>query len=280
MPRRNPLIPQADPDVRARRIAGALFFATCCSVFGVRALRWETSTLADDPALLWRALAFTVTLMGILLAHELGHYAMARAHGIRLTLPWFLPAPVMVGTLGAIIRLEEAPRDRVGLLEMGAAGPLAGLGMVVGAMAVALWGGGASGGVELASPLLWKALSWLLVGEVVPLGTGDPVAFAAWLGCLLTAMNLLPFGQLDGGHVLGALWPRGAVAVGWLTTAGLLLGGLVWPGWAVWAAVLHLLGTREPVRVRRDDGFPSGRPLVLALGCVLAFVLCVVPVPL
>ncbi|MCB9676484.1 MAG: site-2 protease family protein [Alphaproteobacteria bacterium] len=249
-------------------------------MFFVRVWRWEEATLAEDPVQLERALLFTGTLMAILLAHELGHYAVARSHGFRLSLPWFLPAPILVGTLGAIIRLEEEPRTRAGLLEMGAAGPLAGLCVVGVAMTWRMVAGGADGGTELATPLLWKALSLGVHGEVLPLGTADPVGFAAWLGCLLTAMNLLPFGQLDGGHVLAALTPRWARAVGWGTTAALLLAGLVWPGWAVWAAVLHLMGARHPVQVRRDDGFPRGRPLLVAGLAVLAFALCFVPIPL
>lgn len=280
MARRNPLIPAPDPDERSRRIAGALFFATCCSVFAVRVLRWEEATIADDPGMLWRALAFTGALMGILLAHELGHYAVARAHGMHLSLPWFIPAPVMVGTFGAIIRLEETPRDRTSLLEMGAAGPLAGLAVVVGLMSWRLSVGGFEGGETLGTPLLWASLSWLSTGEVQPVSTGDPVAFAAWLGCLLTAMNLLPFGQLDGGHVVAALAPRSARAIGWITTLVLLLAGLWWPGWAVWAAALHLLGAREPVSTRRDEGLPGRRALAMAMAALLAFVLCVVPVPL
>jgi membrane-associated protease RseP (regulator of RpoE activity) len=259
-----------------------LFFSTCCSVFFVRVWMWEPGAVADDPRQLERALWFTATLMGILLAHELGHYAVARSHGFSLSLPWFLPAPILVGTLGAIIRLEEDPRDRAGLLEMGAAGPLAGLLVVVVAFSARLAAGteGLDGGTTLGTPLLFAGLSWVWTGEVAQLGTADPVGFAAWLGCLLTAMNLLPFGQLDGGHVLNALVPRWARAVGWATTLALLLGGLVWPGWAVWAALLHLMGARHPVQVRRDEGLPTGRPLLVAVLAVLAFVLTFMPVPL
>ena len=251
-------------------------------MFFVRVWMWEPGSIAEDPGQLERALWFTATLMGILLAHELGHYAVARAHGFSLSLPWFLPAPILVGTLGAIIRLEEDPRDRAGLLEMGAAGPLAGLAVVVVAFCARLAFGldGLDGGTPLATPLLFGGLSWLFTGEVAVLGTADPIGFAAWLGCLLTAMNLLPFGQLDGGHVLAALVPRWARAVGWFTTGGLLLAGLWWPGWAVWAAVLHLMGARHPVQVRRDEGVPVGRPLGVAVLAVLAFVLTFMPVPL
>ena len=281
MARRNALVPAPDPEVRSRRIAGVLFFTTCCSVFFVRLFFWEPGSVADDPGQLTRAWVFTATLMGILLAHELGHYAVAQLHGFRLSLPWFLPAPILVGTLGAVIRREEAPRTRAGLLEMGAAGPFAGM-VVVGCAMVGrlLLGEGSTTGTPLASPLLWQALSWLVEGEVVPLNTADPVGFAAWLGCLLTGLNLVPFGQLDGGHVLAALTPRWAERIGWVTTALLLVGGLWWPGWAVWAAVLHLLGARVPVEVRRDSGLPTGRPLIVAACTGLLWIAVLMPVPL
>lgn len=281
MARRNALLPEPDPEVRARRIAGALFFTTCCSVFFVRLFFWEPGSVAEDPGQLTRAWVFTATLMGILLAHELGHYAVARHHGFRLSLPWFLPAPILVGTLGAVIRLEEAPRTRAGLLEMGAAGPFAGMAVVVVAMCGRLLlGEGSPTGTSLSTPLVWRGLSWLLHGEVVPLHTGDPIGFAAWLGCLLTALNLLPFGQLDGGHILAAVTPKWAERLGWGTTVVLLIGGLWWPGWAIWAAVLHLMGARIPVEARRDDGLPKGRPLVVAAAAVVLWFAVVMPVPL
>lgn len=277
--RRNPLLDIPDRDTRSRRIAGVLFFATCTSVFVVRWWRWETGD-AWDTLSMWNAWSFTLTLMTILLAHELGHYAVARGHGFRLSLPWFLPAPVLVGTLGALIRLEQPPRDRTGLLEMGAAGPLAGAVVVVLVMVGRLtFGTGATGGTEIAAPLLWSGLSWILTGAVVPLDTADPVAFAAWLGCLLTSMNLLPIGQLDGGHVVAALSPRWSRLVGWGTTLALLLAGLWWPGWAVWAGLLHVLRATEPLEVRRPERPPGRRAMGLAAACAVTFVLTLTPKP-
>lgn len=265
--------------MRARRIAGGLFFATCTSVFVVRVVFWETGAVVDDPAQLERALVFTCVLMGILLAHELGHYAVARGHGFRLSLPWFIPAPILVGTLGAIIQLEESPKTRSGLLEMGAAGPIGGVVVVVAAMIGGILTGQVDGGTELSRPLLWHGLSWVLMGESVPLTTADPVGFAAWLGCLLTAMNLLPFGQLDGGHITAAAFPAWASRIGWGTTALLLAGGFIWPGWAVWAGILHLLGTRLPV-VPKTSAPLSRRARGVGAVSVLVWILCFTPVPI
>jgi membrane-associated protease RseP (regulator of RpoE activity) len=267
-----------DPDTRERRIAGALFLATCCSVFGVYLWRWQAVPGFDGG---WRALAFTTTLMGILLAHELGHYAAGRAHGIRLAMPWFLPAPVLVGTFGAIIRWGDVPRTRSALLEMGAMGPLAGLVAVVGVVVVWLWGGPvgeADGGLVLARPLLWWVLSFGLTGAAPPeVSTQDPLAFAAWIGTLVTSMNLLPIGQLDGGHVAAALWPGRARTIARAATVLALVMGLLWPGWAVWVALAWLMGT--PSEAPRDARPPDRRARRVAWLTAFAFVSTVTPVP-
>ena len=278
------LIRRPDPDARDRRIAGALFFATCTSVFLVYLFGWERQPLLAHPDVPLRALGFTATLMGILLAHELGHFAVARVHGFRLTMPWFLPVPFLVGTLGAIIRMEERPRGRNGLLEMGAAGPLAGLVVIIGVMALRLGMGDVEAvgdeGWTLARPPLWGLMGLALTGGAPPpMSTQDPLAFAAWIGCLVTAMNLLPFGQLDGGHVLAACWPRGARAVGWATTGALLLAGTIWPGWALWAALLHVMGTRHPVEPRVAETELSWRAVGVAIAAAVGFALCFTPVP-
>ncbi len=277
------LVDRPDPDVRERRIAATLFVLTCTSVFGVNAWRWSAGAPWTEPAVMFDALLFTCVLMGILLAHELGHWLVAQAHGFSLSMPWFLPAPFLIGTLGAVIRLRDEPRTRTGLLEMGAAGPLAGLAVVVAALVVWLRGEGTVGVDELtlARPAIVHVLSWVVTGASAPeMSARDPVAFAAWLGCLLTAMNLLPFGQLDGGHVMSALLPDHAGRVGWLVTALLLVGAAFWPGWGVWVIVLHLLGAREGLRPRRSDRPLTPRARWVAGAAALAFVLCFTPVPM
>jgi len=276
------LVPRPDPAVRERRIAGLLFFATCCSVFAVNLVRWEGEVGAVEAA--GRSLVFTTTLMAILLAHEMGHYAVARHHGFRLSMPWFVPVPFLVGTLGAIIRLRELPRTRGGLLEMGAAGPLAGLVVVAVVLAVRLVLGGpeptGEEALAFARPMLWWVLSAALTTSEPPVVTlADPLGFAAWIGCLLTAMNLLPFGQLDGGHVVRAIAPRLATTATWITTGALVLGGLAWPGWALWVVVLHLLGARRPIAVRREQEPLPRRSRWVAGAAAAALLLCFTPVP-
>lgn len=275
-----PLVSKPDPARRERWIAASLFFATCCTVFLVNWIGWQGLDAAGG----WRALGFTVALMTILLTHELGHVGIARVHGFSLGWPWFLPFPWLVGTLGAVIRLRETPRTRTGLLEMGAAGPLVGLVAVVAVGVVWALSGPAPAtapeGIVLHAPLLLQALHLLGTGALVDgLTPADPLGFAAWLGCLVTAMNLIPLGQLDGGHVLSALWPSRARLVGRIATVVLLVAGLVWPGWAVWAAVLALMGARHAVPVRQRDTPPSYRARWVAVAALGAFLITFTPVP-
>lgn len=276
------LVPRPDPALRERRIAAILFCCTCVTVFVVHWLTWQDPTTGVRAGL--RALGFTVALMAILLAHELGHIVVARAHRFRLGLPWFLPFPFLVGTLGAVIRLRETPRTRTALLEMGAAGPLVGLAAVV-VVSIAWVGvgpvvGESMAGVTLSTPAIMHLVHLGLTGElaagVVPT---DPLGFAAWIGCLVTAMNLVPLGQLDGGHIAGALFPRAASAIGWVCTGLLLALGLLWPGWAAWVLVLHLMGARHRADVR-DAGPPvSTRSQWVAGSAGVAFALCFTPIP-
>jgi membrane-associated protease RseP (regulator of RpoE activity) len=276
------LVPRPDPARQERRVAAALLVATCITVFAVHWLTWQDP--ATGPRAGIRAVGFTAALMGILLAHELGHVVVARSHRFVLGLPWFLPFPFLVGTLGAVIRLREAPRDRTGLLEMGAAGPLVGLGAIaVVAVAWVLAGpvvGEQTEGVRLATPLVLHAVHVVFTGALAsPVAPTDPLGFAAWIGCLVTAMNLVPLGQLDGGHVASALWPRFARRIGWGSTAGLLALGLFWPGWAVWAVMLHLMGARHRAPVRDESQPVSGRGRWVAAAAALAFVACFTPIP-
>ncbi|MCO4747591.1 MAG: site-2 protease family protein [Proteobacteria bacterium] len=253
--------------------------ATCASVFAVRALQWDAGAGRG----LFDALVFTFVLIGILLAHELGHYITARVYGFRLSLPLFLPIPVWIGTLGAIIDVREYPRSRGGLVAMGAAGPLAGFAVVVMVAAVAMARGldpvGADEPFVLSTPLLFRALGWW-TGEGTQISTGDPLAFAAWIGCLVTAINLLPFGQLDGGHAFSALWPERASTAAWVVTGGLLALALWWPWWMVWAIALQVLGARQPMKVRNGAQPPT--PLERRLGLLLipVFVLCFTAMPI
>jgi membrane-associated protease RseP (regulator of RpoE activity) len=256
--------------------------------------------------------------MAILLAHEMAHYVVARMHGFRLSLPYFIPFPAAFGTFGAIIRLKSLPRSRTALLEMGAAGPLAGF--VLAVLAIAL---GLPGTLEIAAPEVimpwppelhapaeagwlsrmlapilpafepgtvplmilanppimdWMG-SWILGAPPGRYASLDPLATAGWVGCLLTAINLVPIGQLDGGHVTGALWPAWAARLsrGFLGLA--LLGGILWTGWAFWAVLLVVMGAHQSLPVPENPPLsPRARWVAFATG--LAFICCFMPAPI
>jgi len=219
------------------------------------------------------AATFATCVLAFFVAHEAGHLVAARRAGVAAEPPWFLP-------LGAVMRLREAPPTRSALLDIGAWGPLAGVGALAALLVVRLALGGpmpAEGSLALGTPALW----WLVAapfGGGAP-STSDPVAAAFCLGALVTALNLVPFGQLDGGHVVAALWPARAVAIGWFVTAVLLVAGAWWPGFAVWAAVIHLAGSRWPLRARKEHAAPGPRSRGVAIAVGIAFVLCVLARP-
>src|SRR2546423_8870391 len=188
-------------------------------------------------------LPFAATLLAILVVHEFGHYFTARARGAAVSLPYFIPAPpviFMAGTLGAIIRMRSAGRDRNSLFDIAAAGPLAGLAVAVPAMIVGLaWSAVVpappSGHVAFGDSLLTRLLVQLRFGAV-PAGFmvfTHPMADAAWAGFLVTALNLFPAGQLDGGRISYALFGRHHRAIGKGTVAALVLVGVATALWDV-----------------------------------------------
>lgn len=254
------------------------------------------------PADWWRALlagwSYAVPLLGILLAHELGHYLTARRYAVDVSPPYFLPWPFwpfIVGTLGAFIRLRAPVADRRQLLDIGAAGPLAGFVVALPVLVIGLLLSGTSGQeVGVADLLLeidgqtWvlghSLLTWTLTAAIHP-GAGDvilhPAAFAGWIGVIVTMLNLLPIGQLDGGHILYSVAPRAQRPVALVAWLALLALSLLWLGWGVWA-VLLLVGTRG--RLAHVPVVDVYRPVprrrrALALACGALFAASFTPVP-
>ncbi|HWR97867.1 MAG TPA: site-2 protease family protein, partial [Candidatus Methanoperedens sp.] len=197
-------------------------------------------------------------LLLILGAHESAHFLTSRRHGVRSTLPLFIPAPTLVGTFGAVIRIESPIPDRRSLLEIGLAGPLAGFlvalplgvaGLRLSHVALPVSGGdGAATGLGLGSSLVFTLLERAVLGPLP--GEASlvlhPVAFAAWIGFFVTAINLLPIGQLDGGHVLYALTERRQEGISRGALLALAPLGFLWWGWFLWGGVLLLMGLRHP----------------------------------
>ncbi len=217
-----------------------------------------------DPEFLLAGLPFSVTLLTILMAHEMGHYLTARHYNVDATLPFFLPAPTPIGTLGAFIRIRSAILSKRILFDIGIGGPLAGFAVLLGplaagvAMSKIVPGIAARGDMIFGTPLLLRLFEMIVwPGRPVADIYLHPVARAAWVGLLATALNLLPIGQLDGGHVLYAFLGE---RTKWLSRAFVvvlvLMGIFVAYSWLVWAALMIVFGMRHPAIV---DPSPVGR---------------------
>lgn len=207
-----------------------------------------------DPALLWMGLLFSIPALTILLAHEMGHYVACRIYGLPCTPPYFLPVPLNFGTFGAFIRIKAPIRSKRELFDVGIAGPIAGF---VTLIPFLLYGVahsqpgrlGGDGTVLLPGRCLAIELAtWLFHGR---LGPGmvlnlHPVAMAAWLGLLATAINLLPLGQLDGGHILYAATGRLQRRLALPLLIGLGLMGFLWLGWVLWCVIILVIGLYHP----------------------------------
>jgi membrane-associated protease RseP (regulator of RpoE activity) len=231
--------------------------------------------LSVHPVFVSEGLKFAVPLLLILLAHEMGHYVAARRHHLRSTPPFFLPMPVPMpfspGTLGAVMRLKQPIRTRAQLLDIGAWGPIAGFVVAVPTLLVGL---ALSQVREFPhdAPLVYfsEPILFRLAARVVFFpgltGTEDimlhPIAWAAWWGLLVTALNLLPFFQLDGGHIAYAIFGRAHRRWARPMLAGLVLLAAFWPGWALWAAILVLVGPEHPPIPGEDEPLDHGRRIV------------------
>lgn len=244
-------------------------------------------SLLSDPAVVRMSLLYVFVLIGILLGHELGHYLACRRYGIDSTLPYFMPFPNLIGTLGAFIKIRSPIRRKHELFDIGAAGPLTGFLLALPAMAyglsqsrVAVEASG-DGWLSLGDPLLLKLLSGVFSPH--PQAAAlllHPVAFAGWVGMLVTAFNLFPIGQLDGGHVVYALFGRRARLIAVLALfAFVVLGVFFWVGWFVWAVLILVVGLKHPPILDENAPLSVGRKL-LAAALVLIFVLSFIPDPI
>ncbi|HEX3876075.1 MAG TPA: site-2 protease family protein [Bryobacteraceae bacterium] len=205
-----------------------------------------------NPRMLLGGLPFSMTLLAILTAHEFGHYCAALAHGVDSSLPYFLPSPGL-GTFGAFIRVRSPIYSKRVLFDIGAAGPLAGFVFILPALGIGLAFSKVIPGVAHHGDLQFGAsvLQWAVSHLIFPGVRLDdlylhPVARAAWVGMFMTSMNLLPVGQLDGGHILYSLFPRRHKTISKLLCVVMLPMGVFWYGWAFWGAVLLLIGRRHP----------------------------------
>ena len=292
---------------------GVLLLATCFTTLVVGA-RMEDNFLNNKPiftygdetlpmfAIGWvlqhpknllLGIPFSLSLLCFLLAHEMGHYLYCRRYGISATLPFFIPAPWTFGTFGAVIRIRSGIRSRTALFDIGIAGPIAGFVVALVVLAISLGlskpmpVGAAKADLELNYPLIFHGVARVLTWAHVKQGAIGlpldrvllhPTALAAWLGMFATALNLLPGGQLDGGHVVFSLAPSAHKFVSRLTIIVLLpMAYYLWTGWLVWAILLQLSSFRHP-QVAEWPRVSGVRLWVAGLGLVL-LVLTLTPAP-
>jgi membrane-associated protease RseP (regulator of RpoE activity) len=264
---------------------GVAHYLSFASEFGRRPVGLSWSTLADG---LW----YSLTLLGILGAHEFGHYYYCRRYNVDATLPYFIPAPIpLTGTLGAVIKIREAFPTRTVLFDIGVGGPIAGFVVLVPALFIGMslsqvvpvpTGAGV---FYMGEPLLFQWAARLNFGVLPADQTINihPMVFAAWFGMLATALNLLPFGQLDGGHITYATLGRWATPISVatvLTAIVLTYNSSSWMFMTVMMLLmLVLLGPRHPRLVYEHEPLAPSRVWIAVLALVI-FILCFTPVPI
>lgn len=244
-------------------------------------------------------LSFSVPLMAILLVHEMGHFLTARRNRVQATYPYFIPAPFpsvfIIGTFGAFIRMKSPPRSRSVMFDVGAAGPWAGMVLAIPVVIIGLKLSQitpldrSAGGFELGNSILFYGLArWVLgVDPNTVMVNLHPIAFAGWLGLFVTALNLLPVGQLDGGHVIYALfggWHRlisllSVIACALMAVVPWIVGWPYWGGWMLWAVLLLFLGLGHPLALDTQTPLDPARRLGGWLSLAL-FAMTFIPVPI
>jgi membrane-associated protease RseP (regulator of RpoE activity) len=245
--------------------------------------------LTERPGELVNGIPFALTLLLILVTHELAHFVCSKLHRVPASLPLFIPGlPILVGTFGAIIRLRGPILERKALFDIGISGPLAGFFVALVALVAGLHWSKVEMGISADSPfvvgrsLLLDLVISLVMGDM-PAGSSinlHPMAEAAWFGLFVTCLNLIPIGQLDGGHVAYAMWGERQRAIAFTALPILLLLGYVgWHGWIVWVCMAGLLGFSHPAIPRPDSALGATRTW-LGRVTVLLFVLIFPPFPI
>lgn len=268
-----------------------LFFATMLTTFG-------TAYILNDSFA--GAAWFSGGIMSILLAHEMGHYVMCRKYGVPASLPYFIPFPPLInpfgippiwnpfGTMGAVIKMEGRMPSRRVLFDIGAGGPIAGLVLTIPAIYFGLQmseivpvDDSMEGGIIFGESLLFKALAWLAVGDVDPNYNImlHPLGFAGWAGLFVTALNLFPIGQLDGGHVMYALFgERSRFIYPVVLAIFILIAIRYYPGWILLILLLFLIRIDHPPTMDPHTGLDPGRRVMAVLMFIL-FLVSFTPVP-
>jgi membrane-associated protease RseP (regulator of RpoE activity) len=241
--------------------------------------------VGHDPSLLLAGVPYSLTLMAILLAHEFGHYFACRYHGIHATLPYFLPAPTLIGTFGAFIWIRSPIYTRRALFDVGVAGPIAGFILILPAlvsgvaMSKVIPGVAIHGDIIFGTPLIMQVFERIFFPGISAADISlHPVARAAWAGLLATALNLLPIGQLDGGHILYAFFGEKHRWLSRLFIFALIPLGIFYSwSWLAWAAILFFVARRHPVIF--DQSKPGRTRAILGWASLAIFLFSFTPIP-
>jgi membrane-associated protease RseP (regulator of RpoE activity) len=231
---------------------------------------------------------YSIAIMSILLAHEMGHYVMCKRHGIPATLPFFIPMPLTIfGTMGAVIAMQRIIPNRRALFDVGIAGPLAGLILAFPAIIIGLKYSTVidpttfqQPTISMGEPLVFQFIRYLIFG---PLPEGldvlvHPLAFAGWVGLFVTALNLLPVGQLDGGHIAYALFGKNSKYIYYLAFAVFAVSAFFFPGWILMLILLAFFFFKHPSPA--DDFTPIDKKRkILGILMFVVFILSFTPVP-
>jgi membrane-associated protease RseP (regulator of RpoE activity) len=263
-----------------------LFVLTFFSMLVAGTLQKGVNILSE-PQRIFEGLPFALSLMVILLSHELSHFFASKKHHTKATLPYFIPAPSIIGTFGAFIKMKSPIVTRKALVDIGASGPI--MGFLISCIAVIV---GLSysnvvrvedtqGGLGLGDSLLFSFLTRMILG--VPPDSYDillhPVAFAGWIGFFVTSLNLIPIGQLDGGHIAYALMGERQGALSKVLVGILFLLGLFyWEGWMVWAVLMLILGLKHPPVIYWEVPLERGRRVTGAVALII-FIITFIPLP-
>lgn len=256
---------------------------------------FPASWTISHPERLLAGWPFAAAVMLFFLSHEMGHYLYCRRYGIRATLPFFIPMPSPIGTMGAVILIRSRIRSRTALFDVGVAGPIAGFVVAFAMLVISLgWAkpavsGPVPGDLQIGFPLIFPLLHHILAGLGLAHGTAGlplrrmllhPTSIAAWVGMYATALNLLPAGQLDGGHIVYALVPRAHKVISWMTVAALIYLGISNYGWWVWAGIITVMNvfTLRQEQAPEFPGLPASRwMLALFAGIMLMLTITASP---
>ena len=272
------------------RIHLVLFFLTVFTTLLAGALM-EGAKILENPLELFKGIPFSFTLMFILGTHEFGHYYYAQKHKVDATLPYFIPAPpflFLIGTFGAFIKIKSPIYRKDALLQIGAAGPIAGFVIAVPALIIGLLlsdvveKNNIQGALILGDSILMKILTWITHPKLMD--TQDimlhPIAFAGWIGLLVTMLNLLPIGQLDGGHVAYAMFGKKQRLIGQIAFIFLIPLSFLSINWLIWGLLLLILMRSVKHPPIQDIHIPlSDTDKRIGYICLLIFIVCFIPAP-